>query len=110
MGLIVEVYRSARMGDCTNNGVSSRVDSLTLVNVSGPFEPSDNAPAAWLVPHRTMKGVVYIVCEDPVTSGKWPMAGGNYAATSDSRFSEAVQKLTGFPVWHGAVKIHDRYE
>jgi hypothetical protein len=110
MGLIVEVYRAAGRVDCTNDGVSSRYDSLTLVNVSGPFEPSANAPAAWIVPHRTMKGVVYIVCEDPATSGKWPMFGGNFAATSDSRFSEAVRKMTGFEGFHGALKIHDRYE
>lgn len=110
MGLIIDVYRAGRGRDCTNDGVSSRYDQLTLVNVDGPFEPSEEAPAAWLVKHRTMKGVVYIVCEDPATSTKWPMAGGNFGATSDSRFSEAMRKMTGCESWHGAAKIHDRYE
>jgi len=109
MGLLISVYRSAGC-DCTNNGVSSRYDQLTLVNVGGPFEPSNTAPAAWLVKHRTMPGVVYIVCEDPATSKRAHMAGGNFGGTSDSRFSSEMAKLTGCANWHGAAKIHDRYE
>ncbi len=110
MGLLISVYRSADGYDCTNGGVSSKYDRLTLVNVDGPLEPSEDAPAAWLVKHRTMQGVVYIVCEDPATSNKWAMAGGNFGATSDSRFSRAMEEMTGCVNWHGAVKIHDRYE
>ena len=37
------------------------------------------------------------------------MMGGNYAATSDSRFGEAVRKRIG-PNFYGAVPIHDRFE
>jgi len=37
------------------------------------------------------------------------MFGGNYAATSDSRFGEAIEKLTGQD-FYGAVPIHDRKE
>jgi hypothetical protein len=36
------------------------------------------------------------------------MMGGNYGGTSDSRFNEAVQHITGFRP--GVVPIHDRYE
>lgn len=110
MGLQIDVYRTAAMIDCTNGGVSSRYDSLTLMNVKGPSEPTEKAPAAWLVKHPTVKGVVFIVCEDPATAKRRPMAGGNYGATSDSRFSEAMREMTGFEQWHGAAKIHDRYE
>ena len=110
MGLLISVYRSADGYDCTNGGVSSRYSRLTLVNVEGPLEPSEDAPAAWLVNHPTVKGVVYIVCEDPATSKNWHMFGGNFGATSDSRFCDAMRKMTGCESWHGAAKIHDRYE
>ena len=40
---------------------------------------------------------------------RWTMMGGNYAATSDSRFHEAVRRITGGGSY-GAVPIHDRIE
>lgn len=109
MGLIISVYRSADMPDCTNDGVSSRFNALTLVNAPGPFEPTEDRPAAWLVKHPTVPGVVFIVCKDPAQH-RGGMFGGNFGYTSDSRFSEAMRKMTGFEQFHGAAKIHDRYE
>ena len=41
--------------------------------------------------------------------GKWTMFGGNFAYTSDSRFSEAVSAIVGYR-FYGAVPIHDRIE
>lgn len=107
MGLIISVYRPADMGDCTLNGVSSQFDGLTLVNVDGPFDPTPDRPAAWLV-RGNLPYTVKIVVEDPATTTRWPMMGGNYGGTSDSRFNEAVQHITGFSM--GPVPIHDRYE
>jgi hypothetical protein len=112
MGLLVSVYRTRGM-DCTRNGISHRADTLCLVNVSGPFEPDAQAPAAWLMPGNA-PGTVKIV---PAShDGKaycmpagWWMMGGNYAATSDSRFTEAVERILGH-VFYGAVAIHDREE
>jgi hypothetical protein len=40
---------------------------------------------------------------------KGRMFGGNYAAASDSRFSELCEKLLGTS-FYGAVAIHDRVE
>ena len=37
------------------------------------------------------------------------MMGGNYAATSDSRFSDKVEQMLGHH-FYGAVPIHDRVE
>lgn len=106
MGLIVSVYRSAG-GDCTNGGISSRYNYLCVVNVDGPFEPSERACAVMLCkgaygtknikPAKLVDGV-WVVDAD-----KAYMAGGNFAADSDSRFTAAV----GF---YGAVSIHDRTE
>ena len=110
MGLIVEVFRNP-LGDCTGGGISGRDSSLTVVNIDGPFHPTPERPAVALVdgPFKT-KHIVPVLGDD---DEGWrmaspagfvgPMMGGNYAASSDSRFSRAV----GF---YGAVAIHDRYE
>lgn len=107
MGLIVYVYRTAALGgDCTSNGVTSRFDRLTLTNVSGPSEPTLDAPAARLV--QNGRGMVRIVPDE--VSHRWTMMGGNYAAASDSRMTEAIEKLTGGNNFYGAVAVHDRVE
>lgn len=110
MGLIVNVYRPAgRDSDCTNGGLSSRVDRLCLVNVDGPFDPSPEAPAA-LLRHGPLKSLNIVPCDGEAQAlPGWFMFGGNLAATSDSRFGEAVRAMTGGQ--HvGAVNIHDRLE
>jgi hypothetical protein len=115
MGLIVEVYRS-RMPDCTADGISKHADSLCIVNVDGPFHPSPGVPAAMLV-RGNGPGLVKIVPaiklhpEDSEyrAEPRWCMMGGNYAATSDSRFHLKVRLITGSESW-GAVAIHDRIE
>lgn len=104
MGLRIYVYRDA-FGDCTNGGISSRANQLTLVNVSGPSEPDDTAPAAILESH--VRGCLRIVPAD--TGGRWYMAGGNFGASHDSRFPEACARLLGHG-FYGAVSIHDRTE
>lgn len=111
MGLIVSVYRNARGGDCTNGGVSSQFAELTVVNVSGPFEPADHRPAALL--ETGPGGDLRLFSAAQSADGTWlrtvvpgscgPMFGGNYAATSDSRWSQA----TG---GYGAIPIQDRWE
>lgn len=106
MGLRVSVYRSS-LGDCTNGGVSSKYDNLTVVNADGPFDPSEDAPAAKLVvgPYDTIR----LVPVDLLETNAWVMFGGNLASTSDSRFGEAIEKLGG-DRFAAAVKIFDRVE
>lgn len=111
MGMIVSVYRADR-GDCTNGGMSAFATKLCLVNVDGPFEPSYDIPAAILTTNNVGNPVIKparqdVGCPWTVQPG-WFMFGGNYAATSDSRFSEAVSKLS--PDFYGALPIHDRQE
>lgn len=110
MGLIVYVYRTAALGDSTAGGISSRHDTLTVVNVDGPFDPTDTRPAALI--EDGPQGTVRIVPARQTRTGDWirndlpwlsgPMFGGNYAS-GDSRLREAA----GF---YGAIAIHDRYE
>lgn len=116
MGLIVDVYRSARRegADCTMGGISSQFVSLCLVNVEGPFEPNDKAPAALLI-DGALPGTLRILPAVPGMDGSyvrapgWLMMGGNYAATSDSRFSDTCARMLGH-TFYGAVPIHDRQE
>lgn len=107
MGLSVFVYRSD-LGDCTNGGASAAARAICIVNIPGPFRPGPDRPAFELIQGPGGKGHAVLV---PVQGkdGIGPMAGGNFAYCSDSRFSQAVRELTGSN-HYGAVAIHDRYE
>ena len=111
MGLLVSVYRDLNGIDCTNGGVSSTdIKGLCLINVSGPFNPSDDYPAAVLVVRHFGFGSVLSIVPEENFKGQH-MFGGNYASTSDSRFGEAAREmLDGEQYWIGAVPIHDRAE
>jgi hypothetical protein len=104
MGLTVDIYRNP-LGDCTNGGISSKVKKLCVINVDGPCEPSEDCPAVVLKNH--VPGCLRLV--PPDHDKKWYQFGGNYGATSDSRFTEACEKLLGRR-FYGAVAIHDRTE
>ena len=108
MGLLVNVYKNGKY-DCTNGGVSARnIKGLCLTNVDGPFEPCEDYPAAKLVKQTFGFGSsVKVIPEE--AEGKQTMMGGNYAATSDSRFSDKIEEMLGVH-FYGAVPIHDRVE
>ncbi len=97
MGLVANIYRSDYDSDL--NAFYGK-DKVTIVNVDGPAEPTEDAPAAVL--SKNAFGNPILTPEPPLrpnTAG--PMFGGTYAASSDSRFK---------PGFYGAVPIHDRYE
>lgn len=120
-GLTLHVYRS-KLGDFTNGGISSGADKLILVGLirGGQFEPlpehsqvfapGPDAPAVVLVesrlPAKYGPHLEPFMTDDSGDVG--PMSGGNYAASSDSRWSE-LGDLFGHGRL-GAVPIHDRYE
>lgn len=130
VGLIINVYSHPHYRQCAESssgphtgpaGLSARFDTLTLVNAEGPSEPTTERPAVALVAGNTagtLKIVPVLNCgsdDDP----EWqefkpdhlvgPMAGGNYGATSDSRFGQLAESILGRP-FYGAVAIHDRFE
>ena len=111
MGLLVSVYRDSNGIDCTNGGVSSTdIKGLCLINVSGPFNPSDDYPAAVLVVRHFWFGSVLSIVPEENFKGQH-MFGGNYASSSDSRFGEAGRNMLEQPeAFIGAIPIHDRYE
>lgn len=110
MGLIVDVFRGASRGDCSNGGVSAHFNRVCVVNIDGPFEPKADAPAVVLIEGPSVGGKKnpILVPEHLVDSGEWYMFGGNFGYSSDSRFGEAVERMV--PGFTGAVKFHDRVE
>lgn len=116
MGITLDIFKSS-MGDFSGGGLSSRAERVTLVNVEGPSEPSREAPAVALLAGHTPEtvravpvianGSDYELVEPEGSVG--PMMGGCYVGTADSRFSRAVEEITGRR-FYGAVALHDRYE
>lgn len=102
--LPVEVYRSKF--DCTNNGISSRYNELLVVCPDGHIKVDAENPPENLfnMSKINMFGKTYYRLEPYNTEGKWYMFGGNFGYTSDSRFSDLVEGMSG------AVKIFDRHE
>jgi hypothetical protein len=113
MGICVSIFRAEY--ESTQN-VFRNVRRLTIVNVPGPFEPTDEAPAACLV-RGARAGIVRVVPAKLAASGQWTpdthnhmvMFGGSYVATSDSRLTAAIEAIIG-SAFYGAVALHDRVE
>ena len=102
-GIIVGVLRNARNGDCTNGGLSSKHDHLTLIlPEGGPFEPTEDRPGV-VVEERQLRGhdEPYLTAYpfESREEEKWYMAGGNYIESCDSRFPGR------YPI-----PVHDRTE
>lgn len=102
--LEIEVYRTARHTDCTNNGISSRYGKLLLVHPQGNIEFDIENPPENLVKlvRRRLFGRECLHIE-PVAQpdGVGWMYGGNIASSSDGRFYD----LSPYPL-----HIHDRQE
>ena len=105
--LPVSVYRNADGRDCTNEGVSSRFRALLIVCPDGFIDVDEENPPENLckIVHRNLFGRdVYHIAPVAEPKGAGWMAGGNFAHTSDSRFSD----MCGHQ--YGALAIHDRQE
>jgi hypothetical protein len=88
------------LGDCTNNGLTSREDSIVLhygTGVDIDMIPEDEL----VLIERTLWGkpANYAVPAGVYRSGKHSMAGGNFVYTSDSRFPSDAP-----------ISVHDRVE
>jgi hypothetical protein len=126
-GLRLSVYRAVDFPDCTNGGISGTHARVTVVGrlVDGVvmplplgccvFEADDDAPAVVLVESHCPRydptpHLIPLEFVDGTPVGSvGPMSGGNYAGTTDSRWSELGKLYEG--VRHlDAVAIHDRIE
>jgi hypothetical protein len=104
MGIIARIYDSP-LGNHSNDGVSAKHTEVCVINVDGPFKPTEDAPAVCLIKRSTGN----VVCVPIGLENKWTMFGGAFVYTSDSRFNAAVEKLSGYN--HSfPVALHDRVE
>lgn len=100
-GMICSVYRNAEFGDTSNNGVSNRFNSFTVLGpeVATIFEPAEHRPTLYLH-HWELQGGKrdYFVSPSPDPYAHF-MFGGNFVYSCDSRWP------TKSPI-----RIHDRVE
>lgn len=108
----VGIYRDSSLGDCTNGGLTSKVDSAWLFidctreEAIAYCELKDTNPNEQLFLER--RELPWTKNADYVTplverKGLLRMFGGNFVYTSDSRFREYCGTTQPLPV-------HDRYE
>jgi hypothetical protein len=109
MGIHVSIYNAERSGRDALSVIPAAAKGLCIVNASGPFEPSADYPAAKIVPAAGGPGAARCVPLEAFEAGKWLMKGYSFVASSDSRFSECVEKVIGAR-FYGAVALHDRCE
>jgi hypothetical protein len=92
--MTVTIYRPDY--DCTNNGLSSQHDRITIVGAGyQPGSARADAPAFFL---RELGGAINLYPADVGRPGEY-MFGGNFAFCSDSRFPNQ------YPI-----PVHDRRE
>lgn len=93
----IDVYRSPKIGNCTNGGISGKVDTLYLIHKQG-FLDADKVPREQVVIEE-QRGPNYFAVKqiDEPDRGIGPMDGGNLAYSCDSRIAK---------VYH----VHDRFE
>ncbi len=112
-GLLCGVYRDSSHGDCSMDGVTSRFNRVILTGpgVAEVFEPMDDAPELVLVLRRIGDAEANYAVPREFVAGfdeygqPYILAevghvcfGGNYVATSDSRFREATGSSRPLPV------------
>ena len=107
MGIRAYIYRSS-LGKCAAGGLSDNFDVVVVMNAAGPFGPSDDEPRVKIALNSCGDPIIIPMADRPEnTSG--PMAGGTFVSTSDSRFGEAVRRISGND-FYGGIPFHDRYE
>lgn len=108
-GITVEVY-SSQLGTFANGGLSDRCKQAVLILPGGgPVKPTFDRPGIEIVTGSTYGTVKAVPIDTPGDKAVGPMMGGNYVATSDSRFSAEVERVLG-ERFYGAVALHDRWE
>jgi len=101
-GMLVHILRPAGWPDCSNGGISSKVDKAILTGYGLPelSEPDNDAPELRVI-KRNIGGKTYWHCEPTNKPGAWLMDGGNFVYSHDSRY----HAICDYPI-----AIHDRQE
>ena len=109
MALPIDVYKNKSYERCSNGGITERFDRLLLVCPEGYIEIDEaNKPDNLVVlKEREIFGSKHYHIEParkPDDNCVGWMAGGAYAASSDSRFTKMLGDL------YAAISVHDRQE
>ena len=107
-GITVSIYTNKAYGTCSNGGVSSTHDSLTITSIKGVynlsvpeiFAPTEKSPETVLIQRPRFNDIIAVPL-DILNSGKHYMFGGSFLYSSDSRFI----KISKTPI-----KLFDRVE
>ena len=112
--LRVSVYRTNDLGDCTNGGVTSRHDRMTLFfgckreeALAYCQENGVDPDGCLVLIERTLWGEQHNYAAPLIhQSGQCgPMFGGNFVYTSNGILAEAMGEKTSRPI-----QVMDRYE
>ena len=99
--------------DCTNDGYTSRHDTVYVPCENGPFDMPDDHPGVFDLLYRDVFGYPSLVLVPHTKKHHMagPMAGGNYATTSDSRWGKMLaEKYGNFFRFNNCLSVHDRWE
>jgi hypothetical protein len=99
-GFWVDVYRHPGR-DCTLNGISSKYETLFVMEVPGDLPPAIPKDRVVVIEETVPGYKVLVPLVKPDIKGPGPMAGGHYAMNSSGTHPKYDRKF--FP-------IHDRFE
>lgn len=104
--LPINIYESKSIGNCSNNGISSRYKEVLLICEDGFIDIDEENPPENLVKlvtrHLFGRDYKHLEPYNPISKGNVGyMAGGCYCGSSDSRF----HRISDYPL-----PLHDRQE
>ena len=97
MALSAHIYRW-NIGDCSNGGISGKVDQVVIVNAEGPDLGWEGVPRVAIV-HRERYPAIAVPVDEDEKPLPGAMAGGAFIYSQDSRFP-----------FDGPISLHDRFE
>lgn len=98
------IFQDKVIGNCSNDGISNRFNSVYVICPDGNHEIDlDNPPENLVIYEEKDFGfTVHRRFKPYNTGGRWNMFGGTFVYTSDGRFRET---FGDYPI-----PLHDRYE
>ena len=109
-GLILNIFKCEAFAGCSLNGISEANNKALWIGENAPeiFEAVE-LPRIAIVKGNLPGIATAVVCDKDGKPRNDGMMGGAYVASSDSRFTKAVEEITGCR-FYGAVPLHDRFE
>ena len=109
-GYIVSIYKNPAYAGCANGGISETNDRAMWVGEGAPeIFDAPELPRVLLVQGNVAGQAIVRPCDDNGISLGRGMMGGAYVSTSDGRWCDALEAITGNRAY-GAVALHDRFE